>query len=206
VFTTPLGKLTAPKLREACTVEKSKRSTTLTPLGWRVRVEELRDRVVQAQTELEHAKGAADPKARLSALAVAAGGFTECVERAEALAGDTAADKNAKVKLGKADLTLQGVRKLCEGAGAEVRKETDKATADQELTSFMASLRSDELEVARREGRPSRVENRGGGRVFIYDAKGKAKAKRFAFNAEGHRVDEKSLGASAPTLEAIPPK
>ena len=38
------------------------------------------------------------------------------------------------------------------------------------------------------------------------DAKGKVKAKRFAFNSEGRRVDEKTLGGSSLELEAIPKK
>ena len=206
VFTTGLGKVTAPKLREACTVEKSKRATTLVPLGWRIRLEELRDRVVEAQSEMERAKAAGDSKTRLDKLSASVGGFTECVERADTLAGEPGADKILKVRMGKADINLAGLKKSCETDLAMSRKEADKAAAQKELEDFIATCKSDEAEVARREGLPTRVDKRANGRLFIYEGRGKGKAKRFAFNVDGHRVEEKALGAVTPELESIPKK
>ena len=58
------------------------------------------------------------------------------------------------------------------------------------------------------------VEEVGGGRIFVYETKSrrKTKSKRFAFNADGKRVDEKTLrrqkkkSQKSPVLEPIPKK
>ncbi|MBI5508340.1 MAG: hypothetical protein HY903_06265 [Deltaproteobacteria bacterium] len=201
VFTTALGKLTAAKLREVCATEKGARASTLGSLGWRVRLEELRDRVMEATAELGKAQTEADTKAKLARLATAIGGFTECVERATALPSEPGADKKIKVKIAKGEVDLAGIRSSCTKDLELARKLADRAGADQALAEFIAGCVGDEAEVARREGVPTRVEKRAAGRLFIYDARGKVKARRFAFNNDGRRVDEKAIGAAPTTAK-----
>ncbi len=201
-FATALGKLAAPRLREACVNEKAKRAQSLVALQWRTKVEELRDRMAQADEDLDKARLDGPPEPRLQLLATALGGYTECVERAEALATTVGNDKNLKVKTAAGDVNLAALKKACSNGLAASHKEREQVERQKALDQFVGTCRADETEVARREGVPARIEKRAGGRVFVYDVKGKS--KRFAFTAEGKRTDEKNLGELQPEPPSSP--
>jgi hypothetical protein len=207
VFTTSLGKVPALRLGELCAAERVRRAGSIVGIEWRIRLELLRDRVGEAQTELERGRAARNTATRIERLGAGIGGFEECLERAESL--EKADGSNAKLEVSTAGgpKNLRALAQSCETLLKTARKELDNALADKANAKFVSSCRGDEAEVARRRGIPTRIEKRVGGRVFVYETiKGrKKKVKRFAFNNEGKRVDEKTLGANrAPALEAIP--
>ncbi len=195
VFTTLLGKVPAAKLSGLCASEKLKRAGTLVGLRWRIRFEALRDRVADAQTERERAKAAASNDERAKRLGTAVGGFTECSERAESILKEEGADKKLKVNTPFGSQTLAALAKSCQQAVKAANDELAKALADKALDDFVASCKGDEAEVARRHGIPSRIEERIGGRIFVFETtRGKKKQQsRFAFDAAGKRTDEKAL-------------
>ncbi|MEE8409020.1 MAG: hypothetical protein V3T05_05405 [Myxococcota bacterium] len=200
VFKTPLGKMPAAKLGLACAAERARRAKTLESLKWRIELEDLRDRVNDAATAMSLAKVASDGATRAEKISIAIGGYQECSERIEPLGYRPGADKNLKVDSTHGKLTLRGFAKICAAQIKQAQKSLEQALADQELETFIATCKADEVEVARRQGMPTRVEEVGSGRVFVYVSKSKrksrSKAKRFAFNAAGKRVDEKALRAA----------
>ncbi len=189
-FETPLGKKNALELRDACGKKKKTFEDSLPKLRWRVRLEEARNRAVEANEKLTSAAVLGDPNAQVEGISTALGGLRECVDRAQALGKDSSADKKLVVKSALGDVNASGLEKACKKLVPSAEKALDKALAAQKLQGFIETCQGDEVEVARREGIPSKVEARGqGGRVFVYES-GKKK-KRFAFDGLGKRVDEK---------------
>ncbi len=189
-FATALGKLAAGRLKQACQSEMERRSRALVGLRWRSRLEELRDRVGAASAELGQAKAAAAVEPRAKHLGVALGGYSECVERAQALAGEEGADKRLKVKTAHGNLDVKGMERTCQAQLKELQKELARAGAARALEEFVAGCKGDEIEVARRRGVPARLESLGDGRVFVYEG---GRGQRFAFDADGKRLDEKAF-------------
>jgi hypothetical protein len=204
VFTTSLGKVPAGRLAQLCSAERVRRSQSMVGLRWQIRLEALRDRVAEAQAAFEQGKAARDPAKKTKRISTAVVGYTECTERYEALATAEGANKSLKVKTAFGDLTLRGLARACQNQLKLAQKDLERATADEALDDFIKTCRGDEIEVVRRRGIPTRVEKRTGGRIFVYEPAGrkKAKAKRFAFDKRGKRIDEKIL--DAPKLEVIP--
>ncbi|MBN1959875.1 MAG: hypothetical protein JW841_02920 [Deltaproteobacteria bacterium] len=193
-FATVLGKVTAVKLRSACEKHRLEIASTIPKLTWLAEVEHIRDRAVEAYMQVEEASSNPDPNKRVSASGAALGSYRECVERAEAMAKAPDADKKATVNGPFGPVTVLGLANACKDEIANAKATLDAAIAAQKFAHFLESCKSDESAVAQREGMPSRIESLGTGRVFIYlPANKKEKAKRFAFNANGARVDEAAL-------------
>jgi hypothetical protein len=196
VFNTVLGKVPAAKLGEACTAEKVRRAASMVGLKWRVRFEALRDRVADSQTERERAKAASSGADRASRLGVAVGGYTECVERADALAKEVGADRNLKIATPFGSQNLKAMASSCQAQLKAAQAELVKAVQEKALEEFVKTCRGDEVEVAKRQGIPTRIEERQGGRIFVYESAGKGKRKqenRFAFDSAGKRTDVNAL-------------
>ncbi|OGQ87455.1 MAG: hypothetical protein A2289_26660 [Deltaproteobacteria bacterium RIFOXYA12_FULL_58_15] len=209
VFTTAFGKVAAGALAEKCGTERVRRAQSMTGLKWRIQLEELRDRVGDAHTEFERAKVVQEVAERVGKLGSAIGGYTECIERSEGLVTAQGYDKNLKVKTAFGEQTLAALAKSCQTQLKSAGKELDKAMADKKLEDFVRTCKADEIEVVRRRGLPTRIEDRVGGRIFVFDTSGKQreKDKRFAFDDKGNRVDEKTLKskpAETPELQTIP--
>jgi hypothetical protein len=212
VFNTALGKRPAAKLKRACSAEHAKRAKGLVGIEWRVRLESLRDRVDEAQADVGQAAAAKEIGKKLKLIGSAIGGYTECTERIDPLGKEPGADKNLKVKSAHGDLNLRGFAKVCSKQLDQAKKALDQAMKQKEHEAFLETCRADEKAVAKRQGMPSRIEEVGSGRVFVYESKSrrKTKSKRFAFSADGRRVDEKTLRRrkkkDGPDLEPIPKK
>jgi len=157
VFTTSLGKVPAAKLAELCGAERVKRAGNMVGLKWRIRLESLRDRVGEAQTELERGKAAGDATAKTERIGAAIGGFDECVERVDSLGKAEGANAKLKVKTAFGDQNLRAILRSCQGQLKSAKTELDKATAEKARDDFVESCRGDEAEVARRRGIPSRL-------------------------------------------------
>lgn len=195
VFNTTLGKLPAAKLKHACSAEHAKRAKGLVGIEWRVRLEALRDRVDEAQAAIGRAAASKDISRKLDLIGSAIGGYTECTERIDPLGSEPGADKSLKATSAHGALNLRGFAKVCAKQLEQAKAALDEAMKQKEHQAFLETCRADEKAVARRQGMPTRVEQMGEGRVFVYDTKSrrKTKSKRFAFDANGKRVDERTL-------------
>jgi hypothetical protein len=191
-FETPLGKVTVPQLIPACVKEHDKLQVGLVSLGWRARLEELAKRVDEAVAQMDKAAKLEAPD-RIEIMGGVLGSLAECTERAQSLPTQPGADKKLKLKTVKGTYGVTDMGKACGKLRGEAQAMADKAVAEKKLGEFLKDCKGDEIEVARREGMPEKIEESGGGRIFVYGGKGKK--KRFAFDAAGKRVDEKLLGA-----------
>ena len=189
-FESPFGKLDARGLRDRCLSEKKRLDGEVVGLKWRARLEEARDRAQEAKTNLD-TSGDGEAPARVKLAGEALGGFRECVERAEHLPKEPGADKKLTVVSPFGKVTAQALAKACSGQISPASKALDSALAAQKLADFLKTCKGDELEVAKREGMPTKVDAKGGGRIFAYGS-GK-KERRFAFDGAGKRVEEKLL-------------
>ncbi|MFC1611228.1 hypothetical protein ACFL6C_09725 [Myxococcota bacterium] len=198
VFTTTLGSVAASKLGKLCDTERARRTKSIVGLKWRIELEELRDRVREAQTEMSKTKGSGNSTENVEKISSAIAEYTECLERAEALATAEGASKSLKVDTPFGKQTLRALKKSCQSQLKAAQHELERANAQKELDDFLKTCKGDEVEVVRRLGMPARVDDKDGGRVFVYETPGrrKRKPKRFAFNKEGKRVDEKTLRAA----------
>lgn len=198
-FTTPLGKLYAVQIPKACGTERERLQGTLTALRWKAQLEKVRDRAAQAQSDVGAARNAPTAAQRVTLLSTAMGGLKECSERADALASGVGADPKLEIGSPFGQVTRKKLASECLSALGRAQKDLDDAITAKKLEDFIAAAKADEKEVARREGIPTRIEQKGGGRIFIYAstakaAKGKkAEDKRIAFNAQGQRVAESML-------------
>ena len=197
IFETPLGKLTAPKLNEACRKERSKLREAKKGFSWQVRVEALRDRLNDSHKQLKQAAELESADERITLLSAAMGGLQECSERATTLPKERGADHGFKVQSIRGKLNVSGLGKACDKMRQEALVAADLAIADKQLDEFIKTCNGDEVEVARRERLPAKIERIGKGRVFIYTAtvKGRRTTRRFAFDEKGKRVDEKLLSS-----------
>ena len=194
-FDSAFGKLSANALGKACSKELQRIKGRLRQLEWQNRLEALRDRADAAATLLDKVSSANSPHTQADMLSEALGGFQECTERGDALTKQQAFDHKYKVqssafgRLGVTDL-----QKACKKAHGRADERLQLALAAARQEDFVASCHGDEAEVARREGIPPKIDPVGThGRIFIYGAG--AKQHRFAFDADGKRVQEEALRA-----------
>jgi hypothetical protein len=193
-FATVLGRVTASEFRTACAKKRTELAATVPTLKWRAQLEKIRDRAVEAYMQVEEARNDSDADKRVEASGVALGSYRECVERAEALARAPDADRKVTVNGPFGPVTALGLAKACKSEIANTQALLNAGLAARKLKQFLQSCKGDEVEVAKREGLPNRIERVGSGRVFIYERAGKkAKARRYAFDASGARVDEAVL-------------
>jgi len=192
-FGTDLGKLTAIELRAACLKRRAELASTMPMLKWRAQLEQVRDRAVDAYMQVEEARSNADIDKRVQKSGAALGGYRECVERAESMARAPDADKKATVNGPFGPVTALGLAKACRAEITSAEAALKAALDAAKLEQFLASCKADEVEVTRREGMPTRIESLGTGRIFVYEGKAKQKARRFAFDANGARVEEAAL-------------
>jgi hypothetical protein len=190
----PLGTVTVPALAETCQREAAKIGEAMPGLTWRIEFENARDRANQAQSARQAGSHADSAKKQVELYREALGGLHECVERVAALRRNPKVPANLKVKSAYGEVNLAGLEKNC---GQEVKTiESLLATAQQaeKLEEFIATCRGDEIEVARREGMPTRVDALANGRVFVYTStrgsKKKGSERRFAFDSSGRRTME----------------
>ncbi len=196
-FATPLGKLYAVQIPKACASEREKLQASITPLRWKAQFEKVRDRAAQAQADVGAAKNAPTAAQRVQLLSTAMGGLKECSERADGLASSVGADPKLEIGSPFGQVNRKKLQSECATALTRAQKDLDEAINAKKVEDFIATAKGDEKEVARREGIPTRIESKGGGRVFIYAVKAtkgkKAEDKRIAFNAQGQRVAEAML-------------
>ncbi len=187
VFDTPFGKLTGPKLSRACGSELTHARGQTARLTWQVRLQALADRATAAAQELQDAPQAQNPVEQASRAAAALGGLVECRERARALAHAEGADRGFKTHTLWGKQNIDEMTKSCAHALPEAERVLARAETHKKLAEFINTCQGDEREVLERNGLPSHIEPKGTGRVFVY---GK---KRIAFDANGHRTEEKLL-------------
>ncbi len=194
-FTSPLGNLTATELRSACGKERGRLTARVPGLKWRVRFEEVGSRAQDAMEQLDKAKSASTAKSRVKMVSGALGGLKECSERAEVLPREAGADRRLAINSPFGQVTASGLQKACKKQVGAASQALDDALAAQKLEDFINNCKGDEAEVARREGMPTRVENKKGGRIFVYEPpkKKRGEKKRFAFDKSGKRVEERTL-------------
>jgi hypothetical protein len=109
------------------------------------------------------------------------------------------ADAKFKIQSAVGVLDVKGIGKACDTLRAEAQALADKALADRATEKFVKNCKADEVEVARREGVPKNIIRIGPGRVFMYEVQvGKKKEmRRYAFDGQGKRIDEKILTATS---------
>ena len=187
LFETPFGRLNGTKLSRACDHELTHERDQTTRLAWQVRLQSLADRATAAEQELRDTPQAVDPNEQVSHAAAAQGGMLECRERAHALAHAEGADRAYKTQTPWGKQTVDDMAKSCAKMMPEAERVLARAEARKKLADFVGTCQGDERDVVERNGMPTHIEPKGPGRVFIY---GK---KRIAFDASGHRTDEKQL-------------
>ncbi len=192
-FVTPLGKLNASKLIQACGKEVKRLRGQNASLRWKSRVEKLRDRLDSANKELAEADRVKSPEERIKIVSGIVGSLEECVDRADSLPKDKAAQKRYKVASYAGKMDVIGLKKTCEALKVSALKVVAAALEQKRLNKFLRGCKGDESSVAKRDGVPSKIENFADGRVFIYSAPKGKKAKRIAFDAKGKRVSESVL-------------
>ncbi|MEK7704733.1 MAG: hypothetical protein AAB426_07205 [Myxococcota bacterium] len=198
-FDSPFGSRRAPELAKACATEAQKLARGLDTLRWQAKVEALVARLDSGVAQLLAAKDQRGAKAKLEVIGQAQGSFKECVERLPALQKEPGAQPKQKVKSSQGQLDLAGLARACASQEKAANSAIEAALALQTLEQFVATCRGDETAVAEREGMPTRIEEAGGGRVFVYVGKKRgrkpAPTNRFAFDAQGRRTSEKQLRA-----------
>lgn len=196
-FRTQLGNLDAVTLGERCSQRHAELTQSIPALEWRVRLEATSARAKQAKKQLAAAATVDAPKKRVELVGAALGGFTECLERTEALQTAPGADPSLRIVTPFGSLNLAPLSKACEVHKLKAEKRLDKALELEALQSFLQTCQGDEKSVAKRYGKPDEVENVGDGRIFIYIRKGDLSDRRIAFDAAGDRIAEKLLRARA---------
>ncbi|MBI5509609.1 MAG: hypothetical protein HY903_12725 [Deltaproteobacteria bacterium] len=119
LFTTPLGKLQATKLAEACGAEAKKALGLRPSWHWRIAAEQARAELEEANREMQEAAAEADQKAKATALKAAITGYERCEAQAKGLYGlKDERRRDAKPAAGE----LQAVRDLAARCRAEQQK------------------------------------------------------------------------------------
>ena len=187
LFDTPFGKMAGAKIGPACGKELTRERADTARMAWQVRLQALADRATTAAQELQDAPQNANPTEQVSRAAAAQGGLVECRERAHALSAAEGADRKFKTRTSWGKQNVDEMAKSCAKALPEAERVLARAETRKKLTEFITTCQGDEREVGERNGMPTRIEPKGTGRIFIY---GK---KRIAFDAAGHRIEEKLL-------------
>ena len=189
-FDTPLGKLTATALVAKCSSEAARLHAAAPGLHWQSMAADLPGRLVDIRKRIDEAFRAEEPGRSAEAWSAALGGLQECLARSQELMGSAGANKQAQFTTVWGALSMPAIAQRC--GDEKAKAETNLATAlkKSQAQSFLVSCHGDEVEVARREGVPTRIEVMPQGRVFIYaPADGKGSSKRFGFGKDGRRVD-----------------
>ena len=197
----PLGASTMPALAEACEREGARINQTMPGLTWRIELEKARDRANQAHASRQSAATAESAKKQVELYGTALGGMQECAERLATLKKSPKAQANLKIPSAFGEVNLAALEKICKQEAKTIEQLLPDAQLAQKLEEFIATCSGDEVEVARREGVPTRVDGLPNGRVFVYVASRTAKKRgperRFAFDASGKRIAETNPKAGA---------
>lgn len=192
-FESPFGAVTATQLRRECAKLQSDMTRDRPALMWRASAQGLVPAAGQLQQRLSAAQSATKATERLEGWMAAKAAASACAEQAGTVAKKREADAKFVLATPLGQLTVTGLREECDRQGQLAEQQIAAAQRAVELEKFLASTRADEVEVARREGIPSRIDKVEGGRVFVYEtpgAKGGAPAaKRYGFDTEGRRFD-----------------
>lgn len=208
-FDSPLGKLNATALVTTCGRKHREWSERMPTLGWRVRFEALRDDINQVQGKLNEVAALKDPDRRIELIKEAADGLQRCMARAKELPTQRGADATYEIDTVYGVLTVSAALDACATMLEDAFDAGEKAAIDREIAKFVKRCKGMEVDVAWREGIPSKVITFGDKRVFVYEKTrdGKRFSKRYAFDAEGKRIDEVALLADLsiePEIEEVP--
>jgi hypothetical protein len=124
-FPTPLGKLNAIRLRDACAKKSEEIGAKNPTLQWRSGLNRLRKRVKEAAAEAAAAKKAKDPDEKINHLSEAIGGYVECMEQARFL-GKGKATKDAKPS-SREKAEVKRLGKACKKSHGKLSKALKKA-------------------------------------------------------------------------------
>jgi hypothetical protein len=189
VFDTALGKVSVGRLMEACRKESQRLADQLKPLQWLVDLDLLGTRFDAAAAQLDNAERSSSAQERVHILGASIGGLQECIERADSMSKDPAASSTAKTKTAQGEITLKSLRSACSKMQQKAKDSLQRAKVEEQVEAFIRRCKADEKAVAQREGLPKHIEQYRTGRVFVYQPPKGSSLKRFAFDANGNRVD-----------------
>lgn len=189
-FETPWGKLTASELVAKCSSEAARLHAAAPGLHWQTMAAELPQRLTEVRKRIDEAFRAEEPGRSAEAWSGALGGLQECLARSQELLGSAGANKSTAFATPWGELAMPGIAQRCGDEKTKAEKNLAAALKKSQAQSFLTSCHGDEVEVARREGVPTRIDVMPQGRVFVYTAgDGKSPTRRFGFAKDGKRVD-----------------
>ena len=182
-FDSPYGQVTAPQIAKNCAREREQLARDRPMYIWRGSAETLREPFNVAKKSAEAAKASQKSSEKIEHWSTAKMNASVCAEQATKLEGQKEADKKYPIVTADGPMTIGRLHDECASYTKTAEEELKKARNAVELEQFMATLKGDELAVAKTNGIPQRIETVDGGRVFIYEK------TQFGFDNAGKTFD-----------------
>ena len=182
-YESPYGNLTTNAIAQQCSKERAQLQRDRPTFVWRGTAETMKDQLANAKETAAKAKAAQKSAEKIELWSTAKFAATTCSTESAKLEAAKDADKRYPIQTSSGALTIVKLREDCDGLGKQADAELKTARGALELEQFLTTLVNDEIEVAKREGVPQRIEQVEGGRVFVYEK------TSYGFDSQGKRFD-----------------
>ncbi len=182
-FESSYGQVTAPQIAKNCARERAQLTKDRPMYIWRGSVETLREPYNTAKKNAELAKATQKSAEKIELWTTTKTHASACAESATKLEVAKEADKKFPIHTVDGPMTIGRLRDDCTGFSKTADEELKKARNAVELEQFMTTLKGDEIETAKKNGVPQRIETVEGGRVFIYEK------AQYGFDTQGKSFD-----------------
>lgn len=187
-FASPFGELTVARLQRACTKREAAVAQEKATLTWQAELEGFASTLGAVTDAMAKARAETDPAKRALLWEKAAAAIDGCKLSAATLARKRNADLRYAAPTPFGPLTVKGIETECIARLESARESVEDAERDKKLRAFLATVKGDEVRIAKERGIPSRIESVQGGRIFYYSV-GRNETAKFGFDTKGNARD-----------------
>jgi hypothetical protein len=185
-FESPYGNVPTPQIAKGCAKERDQLTRDRPVYIWRASAETLREPLGVARQKAQLAAASTKPDERLEMWTTVKANASACADQAAKLEAAKDADKRYPIQAQGGSMSIGRVHDECSQLSKTADAELKKANDQKSLEQFLTQLKNDELEVAKKEGIPQRIDTVQGGRVFVYEK------NQYGFDTDGKRFDFKA--------------
>lgn len=208
-FESPYGNVTTSAIAKQCGTDRTQLQKDRPVFVWRGTADTMKDQLANSKETAAKAKSVEKNAEKIEQWSAAKNAANTCSDQATKLEAAKEADKRYPIKTSSGAMTIVKLHEDCDALGKNADAELKTARSALELEQFLTTLVNDEIEVAKREGVPQRIDQVEGGRVFVYekisygfDTQGKRYDFRAAWKAKVEGVASEVTNAVAPVKAA----
>ncbi len=187
-FASPFGELTVSQLQRSCTKRGSAVAKEKPRLVWKAELEGFASSLDAVTKATATARAEENPAKAAVLWEKAVAALDGCKLSAATLARKRNADGRYETPTPFGPLTVKGIETECITRLQQARQSVEDAEREKKLRAFLATVKGDEVRVAKERGIPSRIESVQGGRIFYYQV-GRNETAKFGFDSKGNTRD-----------------